>query len=183
MLVRVCDEPTPDGIFEDVSSNRRRIIGVTKHPLVVALLPECLPESSRIESARTLFCEFRKPAKVRGVSHSFDEQVHVVRHEAVSKNCETFVECGRGDLRTCEFNDRAVREHVASLGATKRQEIASPADVREVLESSRACRHRQRDRQGAFRDTSRVTASLQSETRTAITSGRVYKARPALQVW
>jgi hypothetical protein len=62
-------------------------------------LPEDLSKLLRMVKARVLFCPGNQSLAVRRVRLTFDEQVHVVWHEAVRKYCELIFPGGSHNLR------------------------------------------------------------------------------------
>lgn len=91
----------PHGIVENVSNDHVRDLSGPKHPLVVPLLPQLRhvqlqPKDER----RSLLGELHESTKV-GVRASFDEEMDMVRHEAVREDLKVLVDARTLYLQEC----------------------------------------------------------------------------------
>ena len=70
-------------IRDDVASDVTRRVIVAEDPFVIAFLPQSAAARERMRRPGPLFRELRESFQIRIQSLGFDEQVHVVRREAV----------------------------------------------------------------------------------------------------
>ena len=86
--MRFLCEPCSDGIGQDVSSHSQTCFVIAEDMFVVALLPLWLTPSATVAIRGSLLGLTSECDEIRGLGSAFDQQVHMIGHEAVRNNCK-----------------------------------------------------------------------------------------------
>ena len=106
-----------------------------QNPFEEAILPQPDAELTPCHDGRSLPKDGEAWAQLGVLGQTFEQQMQVIRHEDVRKNCE-------GTLATCQFQQRrqsidqaGVDENLLPIERAERQEIAEAATVIERTET------------------------------------------------
>jgi hypothetical protein len=83
----------------------------------------------RVGGAGMLLRTLYEATEVRPVALPFHEQVDVVRHQAVRKNCKLLLTGGLTELQQCRRDDCFVAKCLTSFNCANREEISREPDV------------------------------------------------------
>ncbi len=144
ILTRGCREPGSYRIPDDVPRNLSHVGVPAKHPLMESLLPERSPNPVCIELAGALFRALDELTKVARCGSALDEQMGVVRHQAVRKKCEPFGPGCTTKLHQREARGSLVVKGRAPLKRAERCEIGVRTPIVEAG-NSWGTRHRDTD--------------------------------------
>jgi hypothetical protein len=104
------NQASADGVGNDVSDHFVQRLVTPKCAIEKALLPQAVVTFAGELKPGALFCHFDKPRDIRVAALTLDDEVQMVGHEAVRKNCHALNLRGVQDLRSDERNDVRVVE-------------------------------------------------------------------------
>jgi hypothetical protein len=102
--------------------------------LISVPLPQTPPERSLIVEAGQLFRERDKTPAVGRWLFAGNQQMQVIRHEAVRSNCESFIACCAQNMRTHNVHAHGLNERLMPVIRAVRQKIRVFTEVVEALE-------------------------------------------------
>ena len=93
-------------------------------------------------SSRSLLGHFHEPPQIGSCRRALDEQMRVIGHDAIGKNCEFLESRSTPELLERPSHDVAIDKDLLALVGAKGQEVAGAADV---IESGQTLRSRHND--------------------------------------
>lgn len=113
--------------------------------LVRVSLPEPLPTGALELKPCTLLCQLDKPQGIRILGDSFNQQMQMIRHEAVRKHGAPFPLSYPQNLRQHDRYYFWFDKVTATLEGAERQEVLSESAIVHVRQALRAARPHARD--------------------------------------
>jgi len=129
IVPRIVDKSGAHRVRDDVANDRWRGLVASQHAVVIALLPQPIAVPLRETERRVLLCAGDEWAQLGLVRRRFDQEMQVVGHEAVDKNCEGVYVRLFEKLRSHKCDGVVVDEHRAPILHATREEIAMRAEV------------------------------------------------------
>jgi len=135
ILARLDDKACSHGIRDDVTNYGDRRFASSHDAFVISLLPQPMfVASSEIESGFLLRTRHERP-RICVRRRGLDQQVHVIRHEAVRKNCAREGSRHFQKIRSHAVDPISVCEHGPPIPHATRNKIAMVTAVVERLEA------------------------------------------------
>lgn len=138
MLIEQRDQTRPDWIVEDVSHDVGRLFVAPQPAIVIPILPESGAVLAHKPKASLLFERRDEAAEIYLERRSFNEQVQVIGHEAVRRNCEPVTGRGLQKPRSSDVHSSRFSEPTRAVRGAQSEEISLKSDVRDVGESPRS---------------------------------------------
>jgi hypothetical protein len=137
IILNPLDEPRPDRIFDNVPGNAQRRVVAAQSSFVSVPLPQSLTEHFLEVEGRELLRSCDESSAIRISCFCFHQQMHMVWHEAVRKNCKSFVNRCAQELPMHGVGTFAVHEDASTFERAKREEISMRAEIIERPETFR----------------------------------------------
>lgn len=116
-------------IGKNVACHFERSLIVSEYVLVITFLPQTTSARLPVCDRRPLLQQLHEPAKISVIVQSLDEQVQVVRHEAVRDYREVFLRRGVQNLITEARDKVGVHEHSRSVKRAAGNKIAMQSKI------------------------------------------------------
>jgi hypothetical protein len=130
---------SPDGILHQIPHHTAHIVILSQDAIEITFLPQSAPHGQGERRAGSLLCKLRKFTEI-AFKEALDEQMNMVRHEAVRKNFKPFVTAASPKMFERVPHFLQVEEDSLAISATECQEIPVKATVTE-RSSARRPRH------------------------------------------
>ena len=120
--------------MENVPRDCQAVFFVAQHALESVPLPQLHTERSLVVEPGVLLRVLDESETVRIFGDAFNEQVDVIRHEAVRKNRKALLDGSASKLRAYQINAIESLEGAMALECAERQEISMQPEIIEGRE-------------------------------------------------
>ena len=132
------DARPPHGVVANITNDRMSIVAIAEYAVEVPRLPQTAAYTWPRGMRRSTLGIRDERAQIGSRSRSLNQQMQMIRHEAVRKNFEVVTVRGFRKLQSHDVDQGFVGEAVAPRKRAQRKEIDLSAGIRDVRETLRA---------------------------------------------
>ena len=141
VLPRVLHQPCPNRIHQDIPGDGEEVLAFPKRAIIVATLPQSRAVRLTPRKTGSRVPTQNQAPEIRGIVQPLQNEVCMVRHDAVRNDCEAARPCPLQQLRSGPCAESEVVECALPVLGANSQEIGVKSDVVEVRQAAWAVRH------------------------------------------
>jgi hypothetical protein len=141
VIPRVLHQPCPNRIHQDIPGDGKEVLAFPKHAIIVATLPQSSAMRLTPRKAGSGVPTQNQAPEIRGIVQALQNEVCMVRHNAVRNDCEAARPGPLQQLRGGPCAESEVVERALAVLGADSQEIGVKSEVVEVRQAAWAVRH------------------------------------------